>query len=373
MPARSRAVPAAPGQRDPAHPTPCRLPQGFAAGPAAHRSRRLAWRRRPAGAPPVASRRAAHRRPSTGAPRAGPAGERHGFDRAFVVEIEEDGSACACASATTSTASVPAAGTAFTATYRVGNGGRATSAPALDPRGSSSLPGLAVRSAVRNPLPARGGVEPESLEDGAAPRRVAFRAQQRAVTRPTTQAVAERHPEVQRAAATFRWTGSWYTVFVTVDRLGGCPWTPPSRRACGASWSRSASPATTSRSTAPTGAARPRAPRLRRAGPLPQRREGGPAAGLRHRPAPDGRRGFFHPDNFTFGQPVYLSRIYAAAAEVAGVAAVAVKRFQRWGRPARTEIQDGVLPVGRLEIAELANDPNFQENGRLQISMGGGK
>ena len=26
---------------------------------------------------------------------------------------------------------------------------------------------------------------------------------------------------LQRAAATFRWTGSWHTVFVTVDREGG--------------------------------------------------------------------------------------------------------------------------------------------------------
>ena len=33
--------------------------------------------------------------------------------------------------------------------------------------------------------------------------------------------VAERHGAVQRAAATFRWTGSWHTVFVTADRVGG--------------------------------------------------------------------------------------------------------------------------------------------------------
>src|SRR5262249_61697455 len=26
---------------------------------------------------------------------------------------------------------------------------------------------------------------------------------------------------------------------------------------------------------------------------------------------PDGTRGFFHPDNFTFGEPLYLSRLYA--------------------------------------------------------------
>ena len=48
------------------------------------------------------------------------------------------------------------------------------------------------------------------------PRRFACRNER---SRPDDYAeVAERHPEVQRAAATVRWTGSWYTVFLTVDR-----------------------------------------------------------------------------------------------------------------------------------------------------------
>ena len=34
-------------------------------------------------------------------------------------------------------------------------------------------------------------------------------------------AVADRFDEVQRAAGRLRWTGSWYTAFVTVDRVGG--------------------------------------------------------------------------------------------------------------------------------------------------------
>jgi hypothetical protein len=96
-------------------------------------------------------------------------------------------------------------------------------------------------------------------------------------------------------------------------------------------------------------------------------------ARLGTRVLPDGQRGFFHPDNWTFGQPVYLSRIYAAASAVEGVDSVIVERFQRLGRPAGTEIAEGVLPIGRLEIARLDNDPNFAENGRLAIVLGGGK
>ena len=33
-------------------------------------------------------------------------------------------------------------------------------------------------------------------------------------------AIALRHPEVQRAAAIFRWTGHGHTVFVTIARFG---------------------------------------------------------------------------------------------------------------------------------------------------------
>ena len=33
--------------------------------------------------------------------------------------------------------------------------------------------------------------------------------------------MAGRYPEVQMAAATMRWTGSWHTVFLTEDRKGG--------------------------------------------------------------------------------------------------------------------------------------------------------
>ena len=84
----------------------------------------------------------------------------------------------------------------------------------------------------------------------AAMRPQAFRTQERAVTAADYAAAAERRPEVQRAAATFRWTGSWHTVFVTADRVGGARGRRrASRRGCAATSSASAWPATTSRST----------------------------------------------------------------------------------------------------------------------------
>ena len=88
---------------------------------------------------------------------------------------------------------------------------------------------------------------------------------------------------------------------------------------------------------------------------------------------PDGTLGLFHPDNFTFGEPVYLSRIIAAAQAVEGVEAVQAEKFQRLISPLATSLDDEVIPIGSLEIAQLANNPSFRERGRLIIEAGGGK
>ena len=88
--------------------------------------------------------------------------------------------------------------------------------------------------------------------------------------------------------------------------------------------------------------------------------------------AGSGGRGFFHPDNFTFGQPVFLSQVVAAAMGVPGVTWVDVARFQRWGQSARGEREAGRITFGRLEIARLDNDPNRGENGRIEFIMQGG-
>ena len=67
----------------------------------------------------------------------------------------------------------------------------------------------------------RRGSSPRPPTRYAATRRDAFAVQERAVTEADYAEVGERSSEVQRAAATFRWTGSWHTVFVTADRFGG--------------------------------------------------------------------------------------------------------------------------------------------------------
>jgi hypothetical protein len=94
---------------------------------------------------------------------------------------------------------------------------------------------------------------------------------------------------------------------------------------------------------------------------------------LGNRTLPDGRRGLFHPDNLSFGQTVYLSPLYAAARQVAGVASVQVTRFQRQGTVDPLPLSQGFMPLARLEIPRLDNDPNFPEHGVLRLTLFGGK
>jgi hypothetical protein len=87
----------------------------------------------------------------------------------------------------------------------------------------------------------------------------------------------------------------------------------------------------------------------------------------------DGRRGLFHPDNFSFGQPVYLSRLFAAAQATPGVDSVEITKFQRQGINSNEALINGQLNLGRLEIARLDNNPDFSERGVFRLTMKGGQ
>lgn len=265
----------------------------------------------------------------------------------------------------------PAAGTEMTAHYRVSNGPAGNVGAGALAHAVTDVPGIL---GVRSPLAAWGGRRPESLEDVRQYAPQAFRVQQRAVTEDDYARVAERHPEVQKAAATFRWTGSWTTVFVTVDRRGGRPVDAVFEaqlldflncyRMAGYDLEVDG-PRFVPLDLALEVCVEPGYEKTAVARELYRV--------LGRRPLPDGRQGLFHPDAWTFAQPVYLSPIYAAVAAVDGVASAVVTRLQRWGALAADEIEEGILPIERLEIARLDNDPSRPENGHLEITLGGGR
>lgn len=265
----------------------------------------------------------------------------------------------------------PDIGTEFVATYRVGNGVLGNVGAEAIAHVVSATSGRFV--ALRNPMPAAGGVEPEDIEAARRDAPHAFRTQERAVTAADYAAAAERLPEVQRAAATFRWTGSWMTVFTTADRFGGLPVDAAFNTRLRRHLERFRMAGTDLEVSTPRYAPLDVAlhlcvlPGYFRADVLRAVQQV-----LSSQVLPDGRLGLFHADNFSFGEPVYLSRIVAAAQAVTGVEAVRVQRFERQGATGATTLDDGVITVGALEIAQLANSRNFRERGRLMLHAGGG-
>ena len=95
-----------------------------------------------------------------------------------------------------------------------------------------------------------------------------------------------------------------------------------------------------------------------------------------------GAAGLFHPDNLKFGEGVYVSRLIAAAKQVAGVDTVRLLKLVRLDQSAVPRLtaagatawvpDSGVLPLAATEIAQLDNDPNFPENGTLEFILRGG-
>jgi hypothetical protein len=101
---------------------------------------------------------------------------------------------------------------------------------------------------------------------------------------------------------------------------------------------------------------------------------------------PDGRPGFFHPDSWTFGQPLYASQLIGRALAVPGTAhmlALSIRRWQGRAGPSLTAItiapEDLLdemvekIEVSPFEILQVANDPNHLEKGRIQFEILGGR
>jgi hypothetical protein len=239
-------------------------------------------------------------------------------------------------------------------------------------------------ASVTNPLPAIGGDAPEDIGEAkrVAPLRV--RTQQRCVTEADYEAAATEYrrdgrPQVQRARARFVWTGSWHTVFVYVDPIGGEALTAETRAGVSAYLQQ--------RKLAgfdiEVGSATyvPLALELR----ICVRRDfvaadvrSGLLRALSSRTNPDGSLGFFHSDRYTFGDPLVLSRLYAAIEATAGVDSVVITTLSRLHEPDPVEVTrqnlfQGFLPIGEVEIVRLDNDPSFPENGRLRLQLIGGR
>jgi predicted phage baseplate assembly protein len=301
--------------------------------------------------------------------------------RAVVAEIDDEGIANLQISAP------PQKDQFLNACYRVGNGTRGN-APALAVNaivwldnafgGESAIGELsAAITAVGNPLPATGGVDPE---DTAAAKRAIpgsfLDHQPRALTASDYAVLARSERGVRRAAAELRFSGSLTAVDIALQpALGEDP--PPDLMA----------------------GVQQALESVRRIGHVV--RVGPP----RYRPLvialdvtltsnavrahiadafaelmssgwrTDGTPAVFNPERLDFGTPVYSSAVIAAAHTIDGVRSATLTRFGFVGEPepACQPTAPEALPIGPLELPRLDNDPVRPQHGFALVALEGGR
>lgn len=265
----------------------------------------------------------------------------------------------------------PAPGTRLWAVYRVGNPVRGNVGPGMVTQLVGDGFGI---TGAHNCVPARGGTLPEDVETVRRNAPQAFHSQQRCVTEGDYVALTERLPGVAKAQCVKSWNGSGVTATVAVQRTAGLPADEeflarvhaylhpflvvghelevrppdlvPLHIVLGVE-------------VAPGHLRNPIRDDLLRV--------------LGDRNLPDGRTGFFHPDRFTFGEPVYVSDLIAAAMSVHGLANVEVRELRRQGRPPGGEVEAGRIEMDRLEIAQCRNAPGAPRQGVLELRLRGGQ
>ncbi len=294
--------------------------------------------------------------------------------RAFVPEIENDGSVF-LRFGDGQYGAKPDPGLSFFATYSVGNGssgniGRDSLAHIVVPQ--NFAPPLSSINAVRNPLAASGGVDPEDMEHIVQYAPFSYERQQRCVTEVDYGQAAKQSAAIREARGSLRWTGSWYTAFISVDPV-------------------------TTITTQLVSDTTSRLNLLRMMG-VDLAVEGAVIVGLQitieicvdpeHFQGDvydalmkvfvtgnqcNGQSGLLNAANFTFGETVYTSPFIAAAQAVEGVLSATLTTFARLDNLAADGVAQGYLTMGRLEIPRCDNDPNHLDHGILVFQMDGGK
>ncbi|NHZ80799.1 hypothetical protein F2P44_16180 [Massilia sp. CCM 8695] len=234
-----------------------------------------------------------------------------------------------------------------------------------------------------NPLDVTDGRDPEPAERIRRNAPEAFRARQlRAVTPADYVRRAEEVSGVARAVARYAWTGSWRTVRVAVDPAG---FVAVGDARSDALWDE----------LRPRVAAHLEAVRLigedielrpPRYVPLEIHVK------LCARPdtwredlrfvleqefsdgwTADGRRAFFHPDEWTFGQALHRSAIEGRIVRIAGVEHVVSIGMKRFSAPQPGVPGADMLSIGVDEVVLLANDPDHLERGLIRFDIQGGR
>jgi len=184
---------------------------------------------------------------------------------------------------------------------------------------------------------------------------------------------AERLDWVQRAGGTFRYTGSWLSAFVTPDPEGTFFINPSQRVQLEAQLNRFRQagreayvmdPVFATLDLIITLCVEPSA----YVGDVEER----VLNVLLGTAGPQAQVGFFSPDNFTFGTPLYRSQLEKVLQDVPGVRTVLRIQFRRRGWFDVRDFTELVYRVGDKEVIRVENDRFFPERGSLKLEMKGG-
>lgn len=260
----------------------------------------------------------------------------------------------------------------FSVTYRTGLGATGNvAADTITMLDSTATPIIA----ARNPFAATDGADAETADHIRRMAPQAFRAvQYRAVRAEDYQAAAETLPWVQKAGSAFRWTGSWMTAFTAVDPRGGervdtaehvqlIELLNRRRLACYESYAPP--PQYISLDL--------RIEVCVASGWLGGDVEAGVLDRLGRATGADAGAGFFFADRFTFGTPLYRSRLEAAIQGVPGVAGVHAITYRKRGSFAGFVDLPEVVAPAPMQILRVDNDPSWPERGTVRVIPEGGR
>ncbi len=228
---------------------------------------------------------------------------------------------------------------------------------------------------VWNPFDVSNGRDFESAEKIRRNAPEAYRARQlRAVTLADYVRRAEEVPGVSRAVARYAWTGSWRTVRITVDPAGTTVLDEKLRASLAAHLEavrligediELRPPRFVPLEIRITVCIEPDVWREDLRFILDQEFSASYTS--------DGRRGFFHPDEWTFGQALHRSRIEGRLQQVAGIEHVVSIVMKRFNAPTPGLPNLEQLEMSFDEVVLLANDPDHLERGLIRFDLRGGR
>jgi hypothetical protein len=226
-----------------------------------------------------------------------------------------------------------------------------------------------------NPFDVTDGREPESPDRIRRNAPEAYRAYQlRAVTLADYVRRAQEVARVSRAVAQYAWTGSWRTVRVVIDPVGSTT-LDDALRADVASHLEAVRLIGEDLEIRPpryvpielriSVCAQPEYWREDLRFVLEQEFSDGYTA--------DGRPGFFHPDEWTFGQSLHRSAIEGRVQKIIGVEHIISIVLKRFDTPTPGVPSTESLEMRFDEVVMCANDPNHLERGLVRFDTQGGR